>query len=97
MMLALLWLTISIPFVYNAQQKQASIDLNHSPDSKQDGNSNPFSNTTEEKAPVQVSEEYLHAEQEHHDTWTTIRHYNNHSVDVYTAFHRELISPPPEA
>ena len=97
MMLALLWLTISIPFIYQAQQKQIAIALNHSPDSKQDGNSNPFSNTTEEKAPVQVSEEYLHAEQEHSYTWITIRHYNNPRVDIYIAYHGELISPPPEA
>lgn len=97
MMLALLWLTISIPFVYNAQQKQAAIALNYSSDNSQNDNSNPFSNTTEEKAPVQVSEEYLHTEQEHHYTWITIRHYNNHRVDIYTAFHGELISPPPEA
>ena len=98
MAMTLLWLTISIPFVYAAQQKQA--ELVKTTHSQNDDSSNPFANTTEEKAPssVNLSEEYLH----HHNEITQLtdiklQHTHFHSYDVYVAFHGELLSPPPEA
>jgi hypothetical protein len=65
-----LWLTISAPFVYASQQQQAKQDNSSTTQSPLDCNdeesSNPFGNSTEEKAPstTSLSEEYLH--QYHH-------------------------------
>lgn len=102
MALTLIWLTVSIPFVYTAQQKQAShVKTDQSqklPESK--NATNPFGNTTEEKAPSQInlSEEYLH----HHESYVyqtdnKLSHFHRHYYDVYVAYHGELLSPPPEA
>jgi hypothetical protein len=61
MMLALAWLTISLPVVYSAQQtaeqKRAAAT------GTEEENGNPFANTTEEKTSGNsnsFSEEYLH-------------------------------------
>lgn len=92
MVVALLWLTVSLPFVYSAQQQ--AIEWNSGQCQEED----PFANTTEEKAPAaSVSEEYLH---DHHDIFSfftdKLNHNHRHSYDVYIAFHGELISPPPD-
>jgi hypothetical protein len=104
MILALLWLTISLPFVYAAQQQLAlQTAVNSSKDdagSSKNDNSNPFSNTTEEKAPGNstISEEYLHGHNEHIElAEPRLNHVHYHFYNVYVAFHGELISPPPEA
>lgn len=102
MMLALAWLTVSLPFVYEAQQvtdnykSAAKQDL---PDTEEDAN--PFANTTEEKTPNSansLSEEYLH------DTHSSENYiavpsteYKVEHASTYIAFHGELISPPPDA
>ncbi len=102
MILSLLWLTISLPIVYKAQQQQtAQASPNNGETSgARNSSDNPFANTTEEKAPssVNLTEEYLH----HHDEQvqfdeTKLNHSHAHSYDVYIAFHGELLSPPPEA
>src|SRR5690349_3553411 len=69
MMTALLWLTISVAFVYAARQHLSRQEqVNNAKDcaSAQQDDSNPYGNTTEEKASGNngtFSEEYLH----HHD------------------------------
>lgn len=100
MIMALLWLTVSLPFVYKAQKEQATITQNNSNshDQQRDDNGNPLANTTEEKVPTAPTEEYLHHENEPAHNWINIlRHYIDHTVPVYVAFHGELISPPPKA
>jgi len=97
MIVALLWLTVSIPFVNAAQEQQkAAVERSGG----QDRNTNPFSGTNEEKSETGVNmlQEYLH------ETHTTEHHFiivsnpfKCHSADLYFAFHPELISPPPEA
>ena len=66
MMVTLAWFTVSLPFVYAAQQK---LTLNHTADGyvtandSEEESNNPFANTTEEKTPNSIgsmSEEYLH-------------------------------------
>src|SRR5215204_4809605 len=66
MMVALCWLTISAPFVFENQQKiakqncEAPVEI---PLAGTEEEANPFSNSTEEKAPKTLnsfSEEYLH-------------------------------------
>ena len=68
MALALLWLTVSTPFVFASQQKTAEYHKLADVDAPiNEEESNPFGNSTEEKAPtgVSLSEEYLH---DHHSS-----------------------------
>lgn len=94
LMAALSWLTVSIPFVYQAKQqtiKNAS--------GKAD---NPFAGTTEEKTPsnptVNINEEFLH--NHHHDFshipfQITVAYIHAHE-SIYTAYHGEILCPPPD-
>ena len=102
MLAALLWLTMSLPFVYAAQQqlnKEKIAASSTAPSDKEDDN-NPFANTTEEKAPTSanpIAEEYLH-----HTDFSSchfsipVSHNKSGDVATYTAFHGELLSPPPD-
>lgn len=101
MMMALLWLTVSVPFVYAGQQKIAKQQMENSGyplTENEDDSSNPFGNTTEEKAPgnTSFSEEYLH---DHHVTdhffSTGLRYHKCDDAEAYIAFHGELLVPPP--
>jgi hypothetical protein len=102
MILALLWLTVSTPFVFASQQnleKLNQIADTHSPISDADDDTaNPFGNTTEEKAPssTSLSEEYLH---DHHSAeyyFALIsQSHTRENADTYNAFHGELLVPPP--
>ena len=87
MMLALLWLTASLPFVYAAQQEQ------HASASGQ------LSNTTEEKTESGTGSlsEYLHDHDPdtEYESFSFIYNWHDH-VLLYDVFHGELISPPPE-
>jgi hypothetical protein len=103
MMLALAWLTVSLPIVYGAQQADTykTAENQSSQDKQEDDGTNPFANTTEEKTPNSVntpSEEYLH---DAHDGIYYIAvpstEYKPENVSTYIAFHGELISPPPDA
>ena len=101
MMLALAWLTVSIPFVYSAQQlsiEKIETTAKHNADS--DTDNNPFANTTEEKAPSgsNTLSEYLH------DTHTLdkqiasqLKYIYQPDVATYIAYHGELTGPPPKA
>ncbi|HEX7847181.1 MAG TPA: hypothetical protein VF476_15375 [Chitinophagaceae bacterium] len=99
MIVALLWLTVSLPFVYSSQQqiaKQENTTTTPLPCNEEE--SNPFGSGTEEKAPggISLSEEYLH---EHHksDYFFSIisRYHKCENADTYVAFHGELLVPPP--
>jgi len=95
MIIALLWLTVSTPFVFASQQAQKEIQ-------KQAGgceDKNPFSTTTEEKNESSVStlSEYLHDLNSTNDHFIVLtRIYKCPTSDLYYAYHPELISPPPE-
>jgi hypothetical protein len=103
MILALLWLTISVPFVYASQQEHASqdkVDNRGSLSGNEEEAANPFGNTTEEKSPSSssFSEEYLH---DHHSTDCffpiELQYHKCENADIYHAFHGELLVPPPNA
>jgi hypothetical protein len=105
MILALLWLTISAPFVLAARQEIAKQDKMANASSPLAGNeeesANPFGNTTEEKSPTSsnsVSEEYLH---DHHKAdyfFSIVSQYHKCKDAVtYIAYHGELLVPPPNA
>lgn len=97
-MLALLWLTISTPFVNKAYEIKKEISQKFcGPESEEDANL--FSNTTEEKNPNANSlSEYLHDTQPFEKiSVALIKFYKCHPADLYFAYHPELLSPPPEA
>lgn len=97
MMLALFWLTISVPFVYAAEQAIKS-KTNQATGTCEE--SNPFANTTEEKneSSTNAISEYLIDQLHPEDFFILIvKFYKCHPADTYFAFHSELISPPPEA
>lgn len=101
MIVALLWLTVSAPFVLSAQQqlvKQGQSQTSQSPANDADDDTNPFGNNTEEKAPSSssFSEEFLH---DNHSTdhffSIILRFHSCEKADTYEAFHGELLVPPP--
>lgn len=105
MILTLLWLTVSTPFVVSFQDEMAKQGISlhdSSPVSPDDENtSNPFGNNTEEKPASgcsisSLSEEYLHDSHkaEYHFAVTSSYH-KCENADTYTAFHGELLVPPP--
>ena len=104
MILALLWLTISVPFVYASQQKHASQDKVENTGSPVSANeeetTNPFGNTTEEKNPNSsnsFSEEFLHDHHIHDHYFSISSQYHKcENVATYIAFHGDLEVPPPD-
>ena len=96
MVLTLLWLTVSTPFVYEAQKFQKETQKQ----TRQADNNNPFSNTTEEKneSSVNTLSEYLHDNLTiESDFVTLVRIYKRYPSIIYPEHHPELLSPPPEA
>lgn len=102
MLFALVWLTVSLPYVYETKLKVASKELNGKFEVEKN-NANPFANTTEEKTCGGINtltEEYIH-----HTSFDNAApvmgqvqllelHYHE---GTYTAFHGELLCPPPNA
>ena len=96
MIITLVWLTVSPPFVFASQQAQRKEIQKQAGNSE---NKNPFSTTTEEKNESSVStlSEYLHdLNSVNHHFIVLTRIYKCHTADLYYAFHPELLSPPPE-
>jgi hypothetical protein len=104
MVVMLLWLTVSTPFVYAAQQQKAAYTKSDAPDQgsprTEDSSCNPFGNSSEEKAPGGIntfSEEYLHHNDEvFHIAELFFSHRRTHAEPEYRAFHGELLCPPPD-
>lgn len=105
MILALVWLTISAPFVFAAQQelaKQNQMKNNGIPLAvNEEEATNPFGNNTEEKAPnsgSSFSEEYLHDHHIHdHFFLIALQYHKCENAGTYIAYHGELDVPPPDA
>lgn len=104
LILALMWLTVSTPFVIAGQEeiaKQHKTEKSTSPlAGNEEETNNPFGNNTEEKAPTTsgFSEEYLHSFHVISHFYTEISQYHKHeNSDIYIAFHGELLVPPPNA
>ena len=105
MILALLWLTVSTPFVYAAQQELAkhnkAVTSNPLSGAEEENNSNSFGNTTEEKKPSggnSLSEEYLHDLHTDDQFISAVSQVHKSENDrIYTAFHGEVHVPPPNA
>ena len=102
MILALVWLTISTPFVYSYQQELAKQEKTPNAQSPlTEDEANPLNSATEEKTPNtgnSFSEEYIH---DHHTMDNLVPGgllYNKcHNDDTYHAYHGELLVPPPNS
>ena len=106
MFAALIWLTVSIPFVNAARELQLKIekssDINAPISNNEEEAANPFSSTTEEKAPsggtISINEEYLHDNHHSENFFSIESQYRNcENADTYHAYHGELLVPPPNA
>lgn len=100
MLLALAWLTVSLPFVYAQQQKPKAAIEKQTDNISTDEETNSLSNTTEEKSENSNTtlSEYLH--ELHYAGYTgslVVKKHNDHTADVYIAFHPDYICPPPDA
>ncbi len=100
MMLALAWLTISLPIVYSAQQATQEESSKNQQTAQDEESDNPLTNTTEEKTPAgsnSFSEEYLHDSHptEHFTTELSIKYHIEH-YSAYVAFYGDLETPPPD-
>jgi hypothetical protein len=94
MIMALLWLTVSLPFVYESQQLSKS---SYTPGGTEEETGN-CGNTTEEKKPSgnSIAEEYLHNhEVDDHFISPITQFHKTENAGVYTAFHGEVQVPPP--
>jgi hypothetical protein len=97
MILALGWLTISIPFVNRAKEIQKSSVEQSGKSDRMDNN--PFGGINEEKTESGVSmlSEYLHETTHTEHAFQLVKNkFKYHQADTYFAFHPELVSPPPE-
>ncbi|HEX2847610.1 MAG TPA: hypothetical protein VHN59_13765 [Chitinophagaceae bacterium] len=93
MMLMLLWLTVSVPFVNASRQEKTKQERKISA-------SSPLAGTEEEKVPSSPNtlNEYLHENEElQHPSINIILTYKSQQPDLYLAFHGELVLPPPKA
>lgn len=98
--LALVWLTVSTPFVMVRQHDhQACTNIDWPMDnSGEEESANPLSNTSEEKPHTTngFMEEYLHASSAFITLgFTTVSHGLSLHPESYPAFHGELLVPPP--
>ena len=97
MIVALLWLTVSAPFVIAGQKAVAKYEQ-QAGSANQKETANPFGNNTEEKSQnsTSFSEEYLH---DHHkaDQFILVEslYHKSENSGTYVAFHGELLVPPP--
>ena len=103
MIMALLWLTVSTPFVYASQQeliKQHKGATNSSAlVGTEEEAANSLGNTTEEKKPSSgssLTEEYLHDNHIVDRFISPISQFHKcENARVYNAFHGEVQVPPP--
>lgn len=105
MVMSLLWLTISLPFVISNQQQlnddNGIVNSGTPLPGNEEEAANGLNNSTEEKAPGNAgsfSEEYLH---EHHNSYHSVfsisRYHSCEDDDTYHAYHGEVQVPPPNA
>jgi hypothetical protein len=102
LMITLFSFTVSAPYVIAKQFSKTSASLGQDtswPASEsEEESSNPMSSNNEEKVPNtnNLVEEYLHSVAEH-DAYNVKNKLNHalHKAGLYTAFHGELLVPPP--
>ncbi|HEX2683815.1 MAG TPA: hypothetical protein VHL77_07775 [Ferruginibacter sp.] len=103
MILALMWLTVSTPYVLAAQQQVLKKDKTEKTtplSGSEEETTNTPGNNTEEKTPGSntFSEEYIHDNNKTEQFYFVTQQYQKtENAGTYTAFHGELLVPPPNA
>jgi hypothetical protein len=99
MIIALVWLTISAPFVYAAKSPDIASHQQQNNPAQDEECSNPFAGSEEKtEGGVNTLSEYLHeAHSLEHGYLIIVRYEKCHADDLYFAYHPELVSPPPDA
>jgi hypothetical protein len=98
MVISLVWLTVSLPFLYNSICNNGlATEAESSAGTEQPGEELPIQ-SSEEKAPTNnVQEEYLHGAAENLVLLSLfLDHMASQNSTAYIAYHGELLSPPPE-
>lgn len=105
MLLMMLWLTVSTPFVFASQLKaehkhalSAATSQNDDAAADDEQACTPLGGTEEKTSNgvSSMSEEYLHMDSElFHLAELSLIHTPQHTVSEYVAFHGELLCPPP--
>lgn len=97
MIITLLWLTVSTPFIFSVQKELRNASISTEQQANED-NSNPFSGLNEEKtSSVNTLSEYLHEHLHLPVPATPVLEHNSNATDlIYIAYYGELLSPPPE-
>ncbi|MFT3700751.1 MAG: hypothetical protein QM802_00150 [Agriterribacter sp.] len=99
MILTLLWLTVSTPFILSVQKELSKPTASACSDNtSMEEDANPFSGLNEEKSSSSTTfSEYLH-EPFHLPTINVpeLVHNGSAGVIIYIAHYGELVSPPPE-
>lgn len=100
MILTLLWLTVSVSFMYTSQEetRQEKKAIVSFPGENEEESANPFGNNTDEKNPgsSSFSEEFLHhPTDENAQCAVRISFVSGEHAQLYVAFHGELLVPPP--
>ena len=99
MVITLLWLTISTPFIYMVQENQLTFSIENPSDSEENETSNQLiPNPSEEKTEKNSNNisEYLN----HHDlsdsySSSRVKYGLALSTQLYLSFYGELLTPPP--
>lgn len=101
MILALLWLTISAPFVYAAQKSLDKERLSQTASPNAGAEEECPVNNSEEKTPGNAnnfSEEYLHDHHVEESYFSLAAQFHTcENADDYKAYHGEVQVPPPNA
>lgn len=96
MLFALLWLTISLPFVYACQQQVMAQEQAATGKVEKGANLMVGANEEKSESGVNTLSEYLHEMELPAQVVLTIVKYEKcHPADLYFAFHPELLCPPP--
>ncbi|MEZ5033543.1 MAG: hypothetical protein R2796_00990 [Chitinophagaceae bacterium] len=99
MMMALLWLTVSTPFVFRYQQEiKKTASATHKKSTSQNGDYNPFANAEEKTSSMNsFAEEYHHHTVEQKQMGQILAvSFCTYTESLYVAFHGEQLSPPPD-
>lgn len=95
MVVLLTWLTVCTPFV-NSVRQQVALEQGITDDNA----GNPLANTNEERVEnaTNTLSEYLHEAHPYYTpSYIIVSEYKCHPDALYSVFHPELVSPPPEA
>lgn len=100
MLCLLAWLTVCLPYVSESQKTLKYHLENITEDSQEAENSNPLTNTNEERTESSTSlfSEYLHDLHFTEHTFEELSSFRKcSSSSLYLAYHPEMVIPPPEA